>query len=471
MTSWLSRWRVSMVGLIAVFLLACMLRLYQYWDFPVAGETQDEMAWSFLGASLLQTGRPVSWSYFSGYEVLEVARDGEAGAEFRLVAPALDHPPLFSFIPGGALTILQKQWSVLPSIKVVRFPVIILGCINVAMFLWWIRRSSLLPSGQMTAAVLFATIPSFVWLSRLVVSENLLVFELLALLVLSTWKRAPRWLWGILLASLPLTKMSGLAIGGALVAWGWTQRQEHPRRFFWMVAGLAGGMMLWLLYAALFDLSLFWQIQLQQSQRDTGFLTLFTAQFWAPTLVEKVSADPWITLGWVAGFMWLAQRWFQKQWSSEQRLVALLFLAQCAFIAGSVGEHTVHGWYRIVFFPLFAYFYGAIFQEIMERRSWLGLAAISFVLGPVWRMSLFSLIGSTIFEWQNMLSRLSLGISGLFVGADVFPLPARFTKQIFPFIVVIGMLLVILAQSITVLTWTQEKYWQDELYLEQGLRT
>jgi len=51
-----------------ILLAAFFLRVWQYYDFPIGGETADESAWTLLGASLIQERVPTSWSYFLPYE-------------------------------------------------------------------------------------------------------------------------------------------------------------------------------------------------------------------------------------------------------------------------------------------------------------------------------------------------------------------------------------------------------------------
>ncbi len=464
-------WRERRIVFAAVvlFLLGSVLRVWKYWEFPVAGETQDEVAWSLLGSSLLQTGQPVSWSYFQGYQVLKIVNQGFG--EVRLVAPALDHPPLFSLIPGTALTLLGKSWEAWPSMKVVRFPMVVLSLMNMALFFFWMHRTNLSRYGKFVAAMLFATIPSFVFLSRLVVSENLLVTWMLLLLIGSTvqkhWKP---WYWCVLLLAVPLTKISGGAIGAAVVGWLWMERRERGREFWWALAGLTGGFFLWMLYAAAFDLSLFWHVQMQQSQRDTGFLTLFTSQLFAPTLVEKVFADYWITLGWMTSLAWIAVKGADKKWSSMDRLVAYLFVAQFAFMALSVGEHTVHGWYRIPFLPLFAYFFGSLWQIIADKRSWFGAGVMFLMLSFVWRLSLWMSFGKEMYHWQNTLNRVWLLVVGSFVGIETLHISEKYQRWIWHSVVGSLTALLVVAHVITVINMNQDRYWQDELYLEQGLR-
>ena len=54
--------------ILIVLCLAFTLRIYQYYEFPVYGETADELAWSYLGSSLIEERVPGSWSHFDVYK-------------------------------------------------------------------------------------------------------------------------------------------------------------------------------------------------------------------------------------------------------------------------------------------------------------------------------------------------------------------------------------------------------------------
>lgn len=119
--------KIELFLLSLILLLAFGARLIHYDQFPVYGETQDEVAWTWLGSSLLKEGVPSAWSKFSAYEGFEYKRIVGFGS---LVRPFLDHPPLFSLIPGF-VHLATSEWSQIPSVRVIRFPMIFLGTLNV----------------------------------------------------------------------------------------------------------------------------------------------------------------------------------------------------------------------------------------------------------------------------------------------------------------------------------------------------
>lgn len=449
-----------MIGLV---LLGAFLRSWNYWLFPVAGETQDEFAWSILGSSLLQTGVPSSWSYFSGYDVYQVIKSG--GADFPVVRPALDHPPLFSFLPGFFQTVTGHSWLEIVSIKLIRFPMVLLGIFNLALFAVWLRRLSettLRPAGKLTALAVFATAPSFVYLSRMVVSENLLVtWTLLLLFLLSIPDQWARRLRNIVIVLLPLTKVSGIAIVLADVLRAFLTKKN------WKTIGLLtlAGVGLFLLYAAVFDFGLFWRVQTQQAQRDVGLLTLFSTQLWSPTLVQKTFADIWIPLGYIATFAWLL---VHRKKDETEWYLAVLFIAQLAFMLLSVGETTVHGWYRIVLLPFFAFSIGWVVEQVWERKDWLSLAFGWMIAMPVARLGWLAVNIRGLFSIQSALAKVFLVVAGLNVAG--LSIESKQAEKVWQISCVLLALVVLSSNILTVLFLREQAYWLDALYLEQGIR-
>jgi len=81
-----------------------------------------------LGASIIQEQQPTSWSYFGAYQDYIYQDNGEDKAPW--VRPDVDHPPVFSLIPGFFHS-LKGSWDQIPSIKLIRFPMVLIGTINI----------------------------------------------------------------------------------------------------------------------------------------------------------------------------------------------------------------------------------------------------------------------------------------------------------------------------------------------------
>lgn len=145
-------------------------------------------------------------------------------------------------------------------------------------------------------------------------------------------------------------------------------------------------------------------------------------------------------------------------------------MAQLAFILMSVGEHTTHGWYRIVFFPLFAMAFGIIGQWLWKSRSLFGLAALWLVLAVLLRQGLWFAFGPLLYEWQSAINKVWLLLCGSVVAAE-FMASDRLKSKIFTIGCLVLVAVVILSSVSTIVNITQEKYWQDDQYLQTGLRS
>ena len=460
--------QTQILVLFLLIILGGTLRLWKYEYFPVAGETQDEVAWTILGSSLLQTGTPISWSYFKGYEVIETITFREN--QFQLVKPALDHPPLFSLIPGFMQTITGHNWKEIPSIKLVRLPMVLLSICNLVLFAWWLQRVVRDSVHKWLSVAVAATAPSVVFLSRLVVSENLLITWMLVILLLQStnlkgWKR---WAWFAAHAALPLTKISGLAIAAGSIAWSYVHGKGR-QWLWWSLGGTVIGVGLLLLYVSWYDLSLFIAIQTQQAERNTGLLTLFSSWWWSNTLVERVFADTWNQIGLLSLLVLSFLATTAKQAKNKTHsLVLFLFVAQFAFYLLSVGETTVHGWYRIVFWPLWAYAFGWLVNYAWQEKNhwWLSLSWL--LLGAQIRLGLVFALGISFYQYQSVLAKIWLLFAGVSLGSVIL-----FKKQKAKLQLVLGILLsiiVLLAHGATVLQIQHELFWKDALYLEQGIQ-
>ncbi len=460
--------------LVALLSLGVGLRAFRYWEFPVVGETQDEVAWMMLGGSLLQTGTPQSWSFFNAYK--DVREVSLGSTTFNLVSPAVDHPPLFSLVPGAAITLSGLPWDQLASSKITRLPMVLIGSLNVLLLGVWASRIWGRSVRTVVAVGLMSTVPSFVFLSRLVVSENLLImWFLLSLLGLSYIKYSwARFLLILSIFALPLTKISGLALGIGLIVGSYKMVELRDTKV--MLLALMSGIGGLFAYMAFFDFSLFWQVQFGQAGRDVGFMTAYITQLSLPTLVAKLSTDLWIWLGYISVLIHLflppRDNTEDRSW---WRIMMVVFIAQFAFVMFSVGEHTVHGWYRIVFIPVFVYSWAVLAQKLWDTVQWIALSGVLLLVSFVPRGVLRGSVPTSEFwEIQSVFSRLWVLFCGIPVIADIGQnmWPKQFPWKKAWQMLLVGIFVIVLASHvITVVTMTKEIYWADELYLKSGIQS
>lgn len=466
-----TNWKHLPLGIVlGFFLLGSWLRIYKYAEFPVAAETQDEVAWTMLGASLLQEGKPSSWSHFSSYTNKRPVTLGTSS--FTLVSPALDHPPLFSLLPGLATTLRGDRWDVLPSYKAIRAPMILLSVVNLALGLWWLRLYfSRQLVAQFVASAVWATVPSFVFLNRLVVSENLLITWMLLSFIIAIYagKRSFSTLkWSLFVVQLlfPLTKIAGIALAGANILLWW---QQDRRYFRWALGGLVAGILVLLGYVWWWDWSLFLSVQLEQTARNVGFLSVLNSQVWSRSLVAKEFADAFPTIS-----LWLVIGWlfWQHQVKKLDRTTALamyFFIANLGFIAMTVGEQTVHGWYRLPFWPVYVLAWGSVMEQVWEKKSGVALATLWLLMAGQVRLALLTYWETALRSWQSLGSKVWHSLAGVLVLVEAYGFSEKVWKRFWQYAAIALVVVVIVSNITTIVRMKPVILWQDELYLEQGL--
>lgn len=384
--------------LLLVVAIAFVLRAHNYWVVPLTDETADEIAWTWLGASLLVEGQPTAWSFYSQYENGHIYKEGIVNAP--LVRPAVDHPPLFSLIPGF-MHAVTSEWEAIPSRKVIRLPMVFLGTLNV-LLLYYVAKHFFNAQWSLVATTVYATAPVFVLSSRLVVAENLLItWTMLFLLFAFGWLLQPRkqTMFACLLVCITtlaiLTKISGVVLPVTLLAFALFTKNVQLLKV--AVVGLGTGIAILLLYMLLIDLPLFISIQLSQADRLLGLTTLYSRFFIHPTVAKFVFIDGWFTLGLIASIVFCTK----KTQTVQEKLFQLLFLITIGFIITTTEEYSYHGWYNYMLFPLFGIALADLAKQIHSGNTILG--AISWILLLPATSSIF-----TQLHLRDMLSNLHI---------------------------------------------------------------
>lgn len=451
-------WLVSLI-----ILMGMLLRIWNFWLFPVVGETQDEVAWIKAGHSLLTKGVPISWSHFGGYDnnVKVVSTRGE----FNIVQPWLDHPPVFALLAGLPETFFGKG-DELPSLKLGRVVAIGIAFVNLVLF-FFATKSHFTSSHRLWSLALFALLPPLVWLQRMVMAEQLLVTWMLAIWFTLDLKNTKLrfWLLFLFAALLPLTKVTGIAIAAGYLAYGIAIKNKS----YWqpLLFGMISGVAMWLAYAAYFDWNLFWSIQSQQGARDVGMLTLFSAFWWPQTLVAKTVTDPWWLLGWVAlVYAWASSSAKEKEWKLRAGIVILAMLGMHLM---SVGENTVHGWYRLPYWPFLSMGIAFVLDQAISSRKWIWWAITVLLLLPAWRLGLMTFFGHDwLFSHQALLARIAGVVIMVGVAAELWS--SRSPRWLW-YISWVTIISITLAAFISSARLTEVPYWRDDSYLINRVRT
>lgn len=452
--------RFSLLCLGVLLILAAVVRFHKYAEFPVVGETADEYAWTMLGASLIETGEPASWSQFDAYKDNQVTdvvmKNPQTGARFPIVRPVFDHPPLFGLVPGFAQAI-RGEWSVAPSAKVIRLPVIFFGILNVLLLYLISKHFFKEPLAQFVPAVIYATAPLFVFSSRLVVAENMLsTLTLLVIYLLVGMKASKKQFWLLVLVSAAavLTKMSGVAIPVAIIAYGWSQKQDAWKAG---ILGLILGFVAFMLYGAFFNWELFVNVFSTQAGRNIGLATLHTRLFLHPAIVDKFYVDGWLIAGLAATVLVFFKA--PKQFLS----VKLFFLSTLMFIFFFVGEQTFHGWYDFQYYPLLCLCLGYVVVEMLRDKNYLLLGLLWIMLLPMLRFGLMSTNLYYLLSPWAMRTVMALG----FVPWVLQQLPVKPTLPQWAAAAILS--IVVIGNVVAVLTFQKELYWRaDDYFIFRG---
>lgn len=384
------------LSLLFILFLSFILRFYHYAQFPVAGETMDEFAWTFLGSSLIQEHRPISWSHFGQYQVIDTFYF--QNAEFKMVSPVMDHPPLFSFIPGVVHLIKAGSWSLTPSVTAIRFPMVLLGVINLGLF-YFLAKKFFKDKFLYLAVALYATIPAFIFASRLVVAENLLVSWLLITLILLNSKLTKNsyHLLAVVSGLAVLTKVSGIII--PLIILTFALSEKNRSLFISSMVGMVTGWLIFAFYGFVFDWHLFTSLIFSQSSRDIGFSTLINRMFLHPGVVEKIMVDGWLSLGLLS----LVLLFIEKKKNLSLQLSTIIIIG---FTILFVGESTFHGWYDYLLYPIMAISLVQLIKLVLKKENYLLFAFAWLFLLANFR-ELFTHLSLPYLSWVRPLSLVS----------------------------------------------------------------
>lgn len=436
----------TMLLVIGIIVLAGVLRSHKYAEFPPIGETKDEYAWTFLGASLLQTGQPISWSHFATYQPIRVIHFG--ADQFPLVTPAMDHPPLFSLIPGLFQTMVAS-WDQEPRFTVIRFPMVLLGVINV-LLVYLVGQSLYQKKTALLATLFFATAPLFVFSSRMVLAENLLITELLAAIWIYHSKSFSRFkfpLLTIFLASAVLTKLAGIVLPASFLLLALVNKDK--KLLISSMLGLVLGAGLFALYGGWYDWSTFISTFAAQSQRLIGLATLHNRFFLHPNILSRIFIDGWLTLGLLA-LLWSSFTRGEKKY----QLIHLSGLLTLLFIAVTVGETTYHGWYAYPLFPLFALAVADVLVTLIEKKNWLGIWLIWLLILPAFRTA----TGYQEMEISPLIIKVLVLLGGLPLGLSLL----KVTQPLIKVALSCLLIAVLWAHIMTVWNVRAERYWEDD---------
>lgn len=408
MDKYLFKFRFILLALI--LLLGLVLRQNNLYTWPRLGATFDEYAWTWLGISLIQNHVPQSWSYHPQYKQKKLIVYQKAN--FVLVKPYLEHPPVFGLVAGAyALSNGIKDMYHL-DLEHIRGLALILGVLSI--FILYIFAAEVYDYKiGLISALIYATVPTIVIGSRIVQNENFFIPLFLSSLFLisrflKTKKSIYRNIAAIVCGILALSKVPWLSAAVAIVLiFLLLKRYKDLFNFLAIVIAI---FTLFIAYGAYFDLNLFidlWKLQL--TRYDLAFNSLF-ALFTSPYIVDRFLIDGWIYFGWFAIFL-LALKDLKKNY-----MVLLPFIAYLAVFIFAIPNEPSHGWYRYPFYPFLITSIALFIKEYFNKNHIYTLLFLLFT-----GLSMLQLTWAAYFGFSFIVLRLFLILFGLSLLPLFFP--------------------------------------------------
>ncbi|HWF58666.1 MAG TPA: glycosyltransferase family 39 protein [Candidatus Dormibacteraeota bacterium] len=338
---------------VAILATALGLRLHGYTSDPAPGANYDGLGWAWQGQSLLLQHYPQAWSWQSSYHpTVFLAQPNHIF--LPVVAPYFDHPPLFALVVGGLAVLAGQSTPGQITDSVIRLVPIVLSLVTLVLTSALVLRLTGRRWIALVVAAVLAVSPAMVLSARLVESEALLTPLLLAAILLALRVRDGGGRWWIaglvaVCAAAALTKEPGIIVG--VVAAAILLAAPGRRRLAWAgLAGAAGGVAIYLTYAAVIDWHVFIATVMSEAHRRSS-VTLALSRFFTSTAEGLGNFVPLVDPVWYLGWPVLIGL---AAWRREWRPVALAALAYALTICllGDARAMRWIGWYRIPDEPL-----------------------------------------------------------------------------------------------------------------------
>ncbi|MBR8831047.1 MAG: hypothetical protein N5P05_003752 [Chroococcopsis gigantea SAG 12.99] len=360
--------------------LGAILRFYNYTILPPDNWTSDEYAFAWSGMSILQQGVPTSWSWLTPSDNFPTVVWPERNLRFRLVTPWFDHPPLFGLLVGLAAIIGGARTFFQCNLYSMRFPSLLLG-IACLLLVYIIAYKLFNTPVAVIAGLLYATNPNTVFLSRLAISENLVVFFAL-LVILLYWyyhqTQNARFLWvaAVCAGLATLAKVTAIYLPVLLV---FLLIFDKKWRNIPIVLAIGLGLTsLYYLYGNLYYHDFFVSIIHEQSLRFESFN--FLQYFILPKVFFE---DGWLILGLLSLVLILKDG---TENISNRLITFPIFLYALTLIFTGAQSHYFT-WYTIPFYP-FVFIALAIFMGQFSQSPNLVWASLIFITAGIWLFNL-----------------------------------------------------------------------------------
>jgi Dolichyl-phosphate-mannose-protein mannosyltransferase len=342
--------------------LGAITRIYSYDVVPGKTFTFDEYAFAWSGMSLLQNGVPKSWSYLAAYDPASLEPIYFLGKKnLSLVSPWFDHPPLYGLFVGGAALLGGAKTFTDCNVSIIRIPALMFGICSIALFYILAKKLFDTPVA-VVSSLIFATNPSLVFLSRLAVSENFLLFlTLITLVAFLEYDRTSKSFYlyiAIFTAGLaPLAKVTGIFLVVSL-----SLLLAYRQRWRESILAFAIGLMmfsLYFIYGCFYDSKLFFTVLKAHSKRFDSILIFKNIVFQS----DLPFFDPWLILGWLS-ILQIARKYKNKL---QGQIIYLPLLVYLFLLLLSGAQSHYYAWYNVVIYPFLCLSLGKLLTDFLKK--------------------------------------------------------------------------------------------------------
>jgi|GEM_PF-2916609 len=406
-----------LVGL-AISYFGYTLLLRQFNSYPSVGDTYDEYKAPFNGLSLLGKGYPESWSWYGHYGNFPTRYIN--GADFRLVRPWFDEPPLFSLIAGLFCRKYGQTDIEHLDITVLRYPMLKFAALNIFLLycLIFVLQG---PAPAIIGSLIYATIPTIVLLARLPLSDNMLVtFTLISILSTVLYLQFAKKVFlipAILFSALSLQlKSTGVfvpvAVGALLLAFG------KIRPLLLTILFTAVSLGLWFAYGYHFGWATFLKTMEVSSGRELFSPTIIINLLHSFRIGEKVMGiDGWVWWGW---FCLMFYPFVVRRQNRLSRLIIPVVTGSYLVFFTIMSGH-VKGWYRAPFYPFLAWASAAVILQLIRRPRFLPF--FFFIAIPFFSSFIY---GQGGIRWTNSQIKI---YQLLFVSSMIIPMLSELLRH------------------------------------------
>lgn len=395
--------------LVLILVLGFALRNHNLNTWPRLGATFDEYAWTWLGINLIQNHTPISWSSHPQYTNRKHL--SYQGAQFWIVNPYLEHPPLFGIVAGFYALVNGANSMLDVDLGKIRGLALLLGVLSI--FILYVFAAELYGYKiGLLSAFIYSLVPTVAIGSRLVQNENFFIplFFLSLYLIVKFIKTNNPWfrnISAIICGLLTLTKVPWIAGALAIVLiFFYLRKYKDTFKFLAIVIPIFS---LFFVYGFYLDGDLFiklWQLQLQRY--DIAFNSIF-ALFTSPFLADRLLIDGWIYFGWFAVFLLLVKD-FKKNY-----MVLLPFLAYFSIYIFAIPNEPSHGWYRYPFYPFLIISIALFLKEYFNKNYLLTFLFLIFTGLSMLQLSWAKSVGFSFIVFRAFIILYGITLAPLFL--------------------------------------------------------